>query len=186
MQMKIRNTVLVITIAAGVVGCRYDEAENRENLVDPFESTVRISSTKIGKIDWNDSNLALIYDEGGDPFSPREILTLRFADRMLQCECFYNDNRYGVPYLYLHHRCTIDEWSYICNILKGCNMERWSTDYEATGMCGGTSWTIELFRSGYTWKRIHGYNAGPDNFEQFLKLKKFAMKHPAAKHVSRR
>lgn len=43
--------------------------------------------------------------------------------------------------------------------------------------------TIEVFREGMIKKRIHGYNAGPDNWAQFLKLKKFAMEHSAAIHA---
>ena len=166
-----------IVIALGIVGCRYDRVERQEVALEP---AVRIHPTKVGKINWNDPHLALVYDEGGDPFSPREILTLRFADRMLQCECFHDNNRYGVPYLYLHHQCSTDEWRYMCSILNGCHMEQWSIDYEATDICGGTSWTIEVFRDGMHEKRIHGFNAGPDNLAQFLTLKKFAMEHPAA------
>ena len=176
-KMNVMMMAIVVGIVLGIVGCRYDTGESQKAALEP---AVRISPVKVGKIDWNDPLLALIYDESGDPHSPREILTLRFADRMLQCECFHDGNRYGVPYLYLHHQCSNDEWRYICSILNGCKMGQWSTNYEATDVCGGTSWSIEVLQEGTLRKRIHGYNAWPDNFEYFLKLKKFAMNHPAA------
>ena len=182
MKMKTKSVVIAIVVvsASVIVGCRYDKVESREDALEP---AVRTHPTKVGKINWNDPNLALVYDEGGTPFSPREILTLRFADRMLQCECFRDGNRYGVPYLYLHHQCSKDEWQYICDILNGCHIEQWSIDYEATGVCDGTSWSIEVLREGMIEKRIHGYNAGPDNWAQFLELKSFAMEHSAAIHA---
>ena len=120
--MKGTKATLMI-LAAGMLtiisGCRYADAENQ---ADEYEPPIKISPILVGKIDWNNPHLVLCYDEGGAPSSPREILTIRFADRMLICECFNNDNTDSVPYLRLRHKCKDPEWRYVCNILKKCHM----------------------------------------------------------------
>ena len=103
---------------------------------------------------------------------------------MLQCECFNSDNTDSVPYLRLRHKCNESEWRYVCNILKKCHIEKWSIDYVATDVCDGTSWTLEIGNGRKRTIRVHGFNAYPDNFDQFLKLKKYAMEHPAAMRLN--
>ena len=184
--MKTKTKSAIITLAAGMItivicGCRY---ANTENQADGYEPPVKISTIRVGKVDWNNPRLVLCYDEGGAPFSPREILTVRFADRMLMCECFNNGNTNSVPYLRLRHQCKDSEWRYICNVLKRCHIEKWSVDYVDTYACDGTSWILEIDSGEKETKRVHGFNAYPDNFKQFLQLKKYAIEHPTAIHFN--
>ena len=165
--MKTRMWLVVgCVLAAGIVGCRYADGHN-----------VRL----VGRIDWDNPSLVLCYDEHGAPFAPREILTVRFADRMLQCECFDDDFMFTEkqPYLQLSHKCNDSEWRYVCSLLKGCRIERWKWYYCDPGVLDGTFWSLGISCDGMK-KQVGGSNAFPDNFEQFLRLKKYAMEHPAA------
>jgi hypothetical protein len=177
---KITKLAVMAVVVGSINGCRYLDAGLGVSQ-EEYEPEVRISPVKVGKIEWGDKRLILRYDEGGAPFSPREVLTIRLGERILECECFDGGENETSPYLTLHHKCNDAEWRYVCKVLRECHMEKWSVDYVATGVFDGTSWVLELLRDGKVVKRVHGFNASPDNFKQFYKLKIFAMKHPAAK-----
>ena len=156
-------------LAAGIAGCRYADGHN-----------VRL----VGNIDWDNPSLVLHYDEHGAPFAPREVLTVRFADRMLQCECFEDYSAFNLksPYLRLSHKCDDSEWRYVCSILKGCRLEKWRVSYcppPGVFICDGTFWSLKISWDGVE-KGIYGDNEYPGNFDQFMRLKKYAMEHPAA------
>ena len=153
-------------LAEGIVGCRY---------ADGYDAG------RVGKIDWDNPNLVLRYDEYGGPFLPREILTVRFADRMLKFEC---EDGLESDHVRLNHKCTDAEWRFVLGILKGCHMEKWRVSYSPPPdviILDGGGFDLEITYDGVK-KGIYGYNESPDNFEQFLRLKKYAREHPAAVH----
>ena len=59
----------------------------------------------------------------------------------------------------------LDDWN---KELSEVHINKWNKEYIEYGILDGTEWTLEYKVKGKRCRHIHGSNAFPDNFEDFM------------------
>ena len=154
-------------VMAGMLGCAYEPYDDFPDYAS-YELGYPIRESPQYALAPNTRWSSLHYYYDGTPWGPFLDMWIFLDSHRIQ---FTQVEREKESPKISHNRiATADEWRWIAGQLEEAGFSRWKTSYQPGGGFGvldGAAWYLEFLDGSNVVGKVHGYNAGPKDFDAF-------------------